>query len=202
MGNFGETISDTLSKLAQLLGIKSSDKHRIELMKQKLAASKARNVDQLEVLKDKIKQFETQALRKKKEYEAAKGDSKRIVGGEIERIFRDLDRLQGQENVIASNIERISVAQAKIEEFKAAQVRGLEESELDNIALDLQEAFEGLKVADRASKDLERVEYHAPEVSQVNAEERMAEVRGDKETTTGLSIEIQKRLEQLETEEE
>jgi len=202
MGNFGQTISDILSKLAQFLGIKTSDERRTELMEQKLASSKARNVDQLETLKDKIRQFEAQALHKKKEYESAKGDSKRIVGGQIEQIFRDLDRLHGQENVITSNIERISVAQAKVEEYKAAQARGLEEGELDDIALELQEAFEGLKVADRASRDLEGVEYQAPQVSPVNAEKRMAEVSGEQETTTGLSLEVEKRLKQLETEEE
>jgi len=201
MGSFGEAISEVLSKLAQFLGIKPSEKKRVELMKQKLATAKASNVDRLEALKDKIKQLEAQALRKKKEYEAAKGDSKRIVGGEIERLFRDLDRLHGQENVIASNIERISVAQSKLEEYEAAKAKGLEEGELDDIAVELQEAFEGLKVADRASRDLERVEYQAPEVSPVNAEERMAEVAGEQETETGLSAETEKRLEQLETEE-
>ena len=202
MGSFGETISAILSKLAQLLGIKPSEKRRTELMEQKLATAKASNVDRLETLKDKIRQFEAQALRKKKEFEASKGDTKRIVGGEIERLFRDLDRLHGQENVIAANIERISVAQAKLEEYRAAEAKGLEEGELDDIALELQEAFEELKVADRASRDLEGVEYHAPQVSPVNAEKRMAEVAGEQETETGLSAETEKRLKQLETEEQ
>ncbi len=202
MGNIGETISDILSKLAQFLGIKSSDKNRTELMEQKLSAAKAGNVDQLESLKDKIRQFETQALSKKKEYETTKGDIKRIIAGEIERIFRNLDRLHGQENVIASNIERISIAQAKIEEYKVAQVKGLEEGDLDDIALELQEAFAELKVADRASSDLENVEYQAPEISEVNTERRMAEVAGEQETTAGLSAETEKRLMQLETVEE
>lgn len=201
MGSFGEAISEVLSKLAQFLGIKPSETKRVELMEQKLATAKASNVDRLEALKDKIKQFEAQALRKKKEYEAAKGDSKRIVGGEIERLFRDLDRLHGQEDVIASNIERISVAQSKLEEYEAAKAKGLEEGELDDIAVELQEAFEGLKVADRASRDLESVEYQKPEVSPVNAEERMAEVAGEQETEAGLSAETEKRLRQLETEE-
>ncbi len=200
MGSFGEAVSAILSKLAQLLGLKPSDKRRTELMEQKLATAKASNVDRLEALKDKIRQFEAQALRKNKEHEAAKGDSKRIIGGEIERVFRDLDRLHGQENVIASNIERISVAQAKLEEYKAAQAKGLEEGELDDIALELQEAFEGLTVADRASRDLRRVEYQAPEVSSVNTEKRMAEVTGEQETTAGLSAETEKRLKQLEIE--
>jgi len=200
MGNFGDAISTVLSRLAQILGLKPSEKHRLELMDQKLAAAKASNVDRLEALKDKIKQFQGQALRKKREYDLAKGDTKRIVGGEIERIFRDLDRLHGQEGVISSNIERISVAQAKLEEFKAAQVTGLEEGELDDIALGLQEAFEGLEVADRASRDLERIEYQAPEVSPVDTEKRMAEVTGEQEAETGLSAETEKRLKQLEIE--
>ena len=130
MGNFEESISAILSKLARLLGIKPTDKRRIEIMEQKLAAAKAGNVDRLEALKDKIRQFEAQVLHKKKEYESARGDSKRIVGGEIERLFRDLDRLHGQENVIGSNIERISLAQTKIQEYKAAQMNGLEEDEI------------------------------------------------------------------------
>jgi len=201
MGSFGEAITAILSKLAQFLGIKPSDKRRVELMEQKLATARASNVDRLEALKDRIRQFEAQALRKKREYEAAKGDSKRIVGGEIERLFRDMDRLRGQEKVITSNIERISVAQAKLEEYKAARATGLEEGELDDIALELQDAFEELKVADRASRDLERVEYQAPKVSPVNTEKRLAEVAGEKETATGLSAETEKRLKQLEIEE-
>jgi len=201
MGNLGEVVSSILSKFAQFLGIKPSDKRRTELMKQKIATAKARNIDRLEGLKDKIRQFEARVLRKKKEYEAAKGDSKRVVGGEIERIFRDLDRLQGQENVIVSNIERISVAQAKLEEYEAAQATGLDEGEVDDIALELQEAFEGLRVADRASRDLERVEYQTPEVSPVDTETRMAEVAGEQETTTGLSSVTEKRLKALEADE-
>ncbi len=198
MGNFEESISAILSKLARLLGIKPTDERRTEMMEQKLAVAKAGNVDQLEALKDKIRQFEAQVLRKKKEYESARGDSKRIVGGEIERLFRDLDRLHGRENVIGSNIERISVAQAKIQEYKVAQTKGLEEDELDDIALELQDAFEGLKVADRASRDLEHVKYQAPRADPVNMEKRMAEVTGEQQTTTGLSAETEKRLRQLE----
>jgi len=202
MGSFGDMISAVLSRLAQILGLKPSEKQRLELMEQKLAAAKANNMDRLEALKDKIRQFEAQALRKKKEYDLAKGDSKRIVGGEIERLFRDLDRLHGQENVIAANIERISVAQAKLEEYKAAKAIGLEEEEFDDIALELQDAFEELKVADRASRDLERVEYQAPEASPVDINRRMAEVAGEQETVTGLSAETEKRLKQLEAEEQ
>jgi len=201
MESFGEAMGAILSKLAQFLGIKPSDKHRIELMEQKLTTEKASNIDLLESLKAKIKQLEAQVLLKKKEFDSARGDSQRIVAGEIERLFRDIDRLRGQENVIASNIERISATQAKLQEWKAAQAKGLAEGELDSIAIDLQEAFEGLKVTDRASRDLKDVEYHAPQVSPVNSEKRMAEITGEQETTGSLSTETVKRLKQLEIDE-
>jgi hypothetical protein len=201
MGSFGDAISAVLSRLAQLLGLKPSEKRRLDLMEQKLAAAKAGNVDRLEGLKERIKLLEGQALRKKKELEAARGDSKRIVAGSIEQLFRDLDRLQGQEQIIRSNIERVSVAQAKLQELKVAQETGLEEGQLDDIALDLQEAFAGLKATDREAAGLEQVAYDAPQRSRVDIEQRMAEVAGEAANTTGLSPETEKRLKQLESEE-
>lgn len=203
MGNYTEAISAILSKLAQFLGIKMSNKRQTELIKHKLADAKASNIDRLEVLKASIKQHETQALRKKKEYEETKGSTKRIIKGEIERIFRSMDLLQGQEKVIISNIERISLAQSKLDEIESAEAKGAEESELDDIALDLQEAYEGLMVADRASRDLKDIDYQAPEQVDVDAEKRMAEVEGEQEAKANeLNPEIAQRLKQLETDEE
>ncbi len=201
MGSFGDAISEILSKLAQLLGLKPSEERRVDLMEQKLTASRAGNVDRLEALKDKIRLLESQALRKKKEFEAAHGDSKRILGGSIEQAFRDLDRLQGQERIISNNIERISVALAKIQEWKDARRTGLEEGQLDELALNLQEAVDGLKATDREAADLERVEYEAPKRSRVDVEERMGELQGEAATKTGLSPETEKRLKRLEAEE-
>ena len=134
------------------------------------------------------------------ELEGARGDIKRLVAGSIEQVFRDLDRLQGQEQIIRSNIERLSVAQAKLQELNVAQVTGLEEGQLDDIALDLQDAFAGLKATDREAAELEQVAYEAPKRSRVDVEQRMAEVEGEGVNTTGLSPEAEKRLKQLEAE--
>ena len=87
MGTLGEAISAILSKLAQLLGIRPSEQRRFQLMDRKLAAASVRNEDRLEALKDRIRQLEAQVLRKKRQYEEARGDTKRILGGEIERLF-------------------------------------------------------------------------------------------------------------------
>ena len=201
MGRIGEAIRSVLANIAKFLRIIPSDERRVEFMDRKLAVAKAKNVDRLDALKHTIKQIEAEVLLKKKEYESARGDSKRIAGGEIERLFRDLDGLRGQERVIFSNIERISVAQAKLAEYKDAQQKGLEEGELDDIAVGLEDAFEGLKTADRASRDLDRIQYESRESKSIESEKRMAEVAGERETTTGLSPETEKRLKQLDTEE-
>jgi hypothetical protein len=201
MGNLTDAISAVLSRLAQLLGLKPSEKRRLELMEQKLVADKANNVDRLEGLKDKIRQLESQALRKKKELDGARGDAKRLVAGSIEQVFRDLDRLKGQEQIIRSNIERLSIALTKLKELQVAKEAGLEEGQLDGLALDLEESYDALKATDREAADLERVEYKAPERSRVDIEQRMAEVQGEAVTATGLSPETEKRLKQLEAEE-
>jgi hypothetical protein len=201
MGSFGDSISAILSRLAQSLGLKPSEGRRLELMEQKLAAAKASNIDRVDALAEKIRLLESQALRKKKELESSRGDSKRIVAGSIEQLFRDLDRLQGQERIIRSNIERLSIAQAKLQELRVAQETGVEEGQLDDIALDLQEVFAGVKTIDREAADLEQVEYEAPKRSRVDIEQRMAEVEGEAVTKTGLSPETEKRLKQLEAEE-
>lgn len=202
MATFGEAISSIIIKIAQYLGIKPSDRRRIDMMEQKLATAKAHNVSKIESLKEKIGQLESHAVRKKKEYEKAIGDRKRIIGGEIERLIRDLDRLQGQENIISSNIERISIAQGKLEEVGAADFKGLDEGELDDIALELQESFDELRGVDQLSGELERISYKNSDFRPVNAEKRMAEVEGEQVTTSGLSLEAEKRLQQLEIEDE
>ena len=201
MGNFAGKLGAVLSQLAEWLGIKPSEEHRLQRMGDRLATAKANNADRLESVKDEIRVLESRARKKKEEYDRAGGETKRIVTGEIERTFRELDRLRGQERIIGSNIEKISVAQAKLGELRAARTKGVEEAQLDDIAVDLQNAFEELKVTDSSARDLERVEYAAPEPKHVDAESRLEQVTGSKEASTELPEEMQKRLKELELEE-
>ncbi len=198
MGDFRDSISAKLSRLTGIIGLKSSDKRRIEQMEHKLSVARAGNLDRLQAIKEKIRDLEGQALMKKQELDSARGDSKRIIAGEIERLFRDLDRLQGREKIIAANMDRISIAQVKLEEYSDARESGLSEDDLDEIALDLQVSFDDLNTADKAMKDLSKVIYEPPQAERVDAEARMAEVSGENETTAGLTTETEKRLKELE----
>lgn len=200
MASFGDSISAGFSRLAGFFRLKATGKTRMEQMEKKLAASKAGNVDRLEALKQNSARLESMVLAKKKEYDAATGERRNIIAKEIERLFRELDRLHSREQIIAANTERISAAWAKLEEYRAAQESGLSESDLDDLALELQDAFDNLKQVDRAGKDLEQVAYQAPESAAVDVEQRMTEVAGeqDEAVADSLAPETAKRLKELE----
>ena len=197
MSTVWENISDVVARIAQWLGIKPSESKRLEALRAKLTTSKATNVDQRETLKDEIRKLEARTKQKKKEFDAASGDIKRMVGREIEGIFRDLDRLRGRENIITGNLDRISVAVVKIDELIVAKTKGVEEGQLDDLALELQDVFADLKESDRATRDLEQERYEAPTSEPVNVEQRMADLEGTEPQVDEISEETKKRLAEL-----
>jgi hypothetical protein len=188
--------------LARIFG--GSDTQRrlkvLDAMEEKFASARRDNEDSVHALKDEIRVLEARALQKKKEHDLARGDSKRVIAGEIERTFRELDRLHGREKVIAANLDRIGLASAKVAVAKVALNAGVTEDQFDDIALELQTLFGQLRESDRAARDLEQEEYRAPQASHVDVEKRMAEVAGSEKTSDGLSPETEQRLKQLETE--
>ncbi len=201
MGSFGSTLSSRLSKLAGLVGLKTTERQRFEKMEQKLATHKAGNVDRLEALKEKIHRLEAQVQEKKKAYDTSRGDSQRIIAGEIERLFREIDRFRGQESIIVGNLDRISTAQTKLEEYNSAVMSGLSDDELDDLALGLQESFDDLRVVDRAAVDLDKIKYQVPMSNPVDAQRRTAEIMGERKAEELLSPEMEKRLNQLDKQE-
>lgn len=198
MSRLTENVSAVLARIAEWLGMKPSQAKRLEILQEKLSASRAGNADKLEALKDEIRKLEHRALQKKAEADAARGDVKRLIVREIEQIFRDLDRLRGRETIIAANLDRISIALAKISELTAAQASGVEEGQLDDIALELQEVFGELKASDHEARDLERERYAGPEREAVDVSRRVGELEGTKETSAELSESTLKRLKELE----
>ncbi len=189
--------------LAKLFGGGNDTQRRLKAldgMEDKFVAARRDNEDSVHSLKDEIKTLEARALQKKRELDQVHGDSKRIVVGEIERVFRDLDRLRGRENVVGANLERIGVALAKVGEAKAALRAGVSEEQFDDIALEIQDLFGTLKMLDRAATDLDREKYEAPVTSKVDVDQRMAEVQGAEKASVVLSPETEKRLKELETE--
>jgi hypothetical protein len=189
--------------LARLFGGNDTQRRlkALEAIEDKFISAKRDNEDGLHSLKDEIRTLEARALQKKRELDQAHGDSKRIVVGEIERVFRELDRLRGRENVVAANLDRIGVALAKVGEAKAALRAGVSEEQFDDIALEIQDLFSTLKTLDRAATDLDREKYGAPAASKVDVDQRLGEVQGAEKAPAALSADTEKRLKQLEAEE-
>jgi len=182
-----------------LWGQNSTQAKAQEFLK-KLSSAKAANIDNLELLKDRIKQLEVLLVRKKKEWENAKGPSRRIVGSEIEMRFRELDRLEGREKIIVGNIDRISRAMEKLEQILVGRDLGVNEDEITDIYLDAQETFDELKAADRAAEDLDKAAYASRAAEADETVDRLSEITGEKEAPTGMSADTEKRLKELEKE--
>jgi len=139
-------------------------------------------------------------LRKKKEYDNARGDIRKVIQGEIERTFREIDRLNGRISIISSCIEKINITSAKVEELAAARTQGVTEEQLDDIAIDLQAVFEELEISDKATADLVKTVYKPLKTDEINIESRLSNIETQHKTVSELSPDTQKRLEELEEE--
>jgi len=180
-------IGDVLSKLAEWLGLKPSEARQLEKQKEQLTGSRAENVERIEGLKEQIEALEARAQREKREYSRLKGARQRIVVGQMERTFRELDRLRGKEKIIANNIEVLSRAIEKIEELDAARVAGVSDDQLDALAIDLEGSLDELARRDKATADLEKVTYETEDAEAMDIEARFAEMEGAAPASEGAA---------------
>ena len=194
-------IPQWLASILEFFGIKQSDSAKYRRLKEKLLDTKATYVDRLESLKDRIQTLERKALDKKREYDATKGRVKQVVAGEIDRLFKELDRSKENEAIIGQNIEKANLAIGKLESMEDAQRPGVSEDVFDELAVELKDIYADLKRTDQAARDLENVEYEAPGTSRVDAESRMAELEipsnSAEETSGELPQSTVERLKEL-----
>jgi uncharacterized protein YhaN len=195
-------LSDVLSNLLVMVGLKPSEARQMQRLREKLKAARAANTDRIEDVKAEIRQYQTRLKKLAKEHEAALGDGKRPVAREIERAVRDLDRLRGREEILHGNLEKISLALSKTQELAAAKEQGLDEEAIDSLTLDIEDAFADLRRTDRAAEGLERAKYSGRDAEPVDADQRVAELdRGEpaaRDRGADLSPEARRKLKELE----
>ena len=188
-------------KILELLGIKKTDSQQYALVEQKLQSAKSANADQLDQLKEKVADLERKVRAKNREYEASSGDTKRIIGGEIERLFRDIDRLRGKETIVTRNLDKIALTLAKVDEWRTAQQQGIDEEMLDGLAIDLEDVFADLKATDRTASSLADVKYEEQsKPASIDIKSRMSELQGVKASEEAMSSETAARLKELDEE--
>lgn len=212
-------ISDLLASFLQRVGLKTTDVAKWEKEKQLYFERKALNQDRLDELKGEIGRLERKILKKKSEHEEARGDTKRIIGREIEQLFQELDLTRGREDILIRNIEQIALALAKIEEILVGLKSGIEESVLDELALEVHDMDMALQAGDKAERDLRKEGYKRVATDTVDIDARLEALEADVaeeadaipspqtapqreiEPTEGLSASTRDRLKELEAEE-
>ncbi|MFW6106655.1 MAG: hypothetical protein ACOC8H_00695 [bacterium] len=199
-------LSDILARLMETLGLKKSQADKYLAMDKKLRASRASNVDRLESLKEEIGALMRRIKSKKKEYDAATGEARRVVKGEIQRVFAELDRLKNREQIIGRNIGQLDLAVAKLAELQDARSQGVDTETLDDIAFELEDIVDELKMTDKAREDLDQVTYEPQKASEMDIEARVANLEGTGKETEPVSEELSesdmKRLKELADEDD
>jgi hypothetical protein len=198
MGRFRDAVAAILPRLTRFLGRSSPEQRRVEALKGRLGEAYTRNVDRLEVLKNEIRGLERQIVNKRDEYDKSSGAIKQIVAREIERLFRELDSIVRLEAILSSNLERANSVIRQIQTTQAIEARGLTETEVDDIAVTMQETLDSLHALDRATAELVTIQYKDHREPTETALERLPEPTGDEEAKSELPVEIEKRLRELQ----
>lgn len=202
MGRIVDLFRELLAKLAHLVGLKPNE---VEKMRVKVTASLAecdRNAatlaDGLEAIKERIRVLENRALKLRKEHELARGDTKRIVLGEIERTFREIERHHQQSRIVEGSLNRNSIYRSKLIESRLVLDNPVSVDDIEDLAVDLEEGYADLRDADKAAAELEGVAYESPEHGSVSEEERIAAVDKRAKTQVELSEELKRKYQELE----
>ncbi len=202
MGSLGESMQDLLARVATSLGIKDSEARRLEKVIDRLAAEKQRYADKIDDLKDEIERLEAQALKKKKRMDAARGESKRIIGREIEQILVERKSLREREGLLFNRQRKVILLLSKFE--LASHATELEKQslpeDLPDEAMDLMEdLIAEEKSSDKVHDQLEKRRYEEPKrAPEVDVAAELAGITGESEADTGLSKEFMDELDALE----
>jgi len=206
-------ITDLLVGLLERTGLKTPQWKKFQQMEQSLLNKRALNEERLDELKRQIGLIESRALAKKRAFDTAKGTTKRIVGGEIERLFKQLDQCRGQETILARNLDQIALGLSKLAEIRAAMDAGVDEDLFDELAVELRDIFGEMKAVDQAMTEINAIRYEPPETDLSDTETRIvqleAEITGKpiptatniERDTEEISLSSLGRMQELESEE-
>lgn len=203
MADFKDILRGMGARVAQGLGLHSSDRDRLKKLRADLEISKAGHVDRWELIKEDVRKLEARLGNLKKEYEGCRGTIKKMVGQQIEDAFRQLDRKEKEIMLVRRNIEQVQTTLDRMRELEhVVESPGVTEGQLDDLAIQLEEGFDDARQTDKALADLNRVEYEAPAEEAVDFDKRLSELEEAPEPTPGMSAETAERLKQLEREAE
>ena len=199
MSQFEDKSSVFSEKIKGFFGFKPSRDERYKKLRGKLVESRLTNEERVESLKRDIQRLGNRAVQKNKEAEASGPDVRKLIIREIEQNFRDIDNLQGQQNIIIGNLRRISLSIAKIDELMVAQIRGADAKMLDSLLIDLQDLTQQMKEEDVSISFLGKERYELPDEERAsqNVQMRISQLQGETPASDVMPESIAKRLQEL-----
>lgn len=174
-------LNDVLSEVAKRLGLKDT---RIDTLRRKqaeLAAAIRDNNDRLEVLKQRVRNLDSQLAEKKKEYVAAGPGLQRIIKEEFKSFFAQQDRIMEPVSAIAERIRIDELVKDKIDILIFAEENPSRTDEIEERTLDMKDWLDEQKAQSKVSAELAQALYSRSE-NDVELDGRINEIGGTAES--------------------
>ena len=175
-------INDTLSALAQKLGLKTTRLQELQVLYEKLTDDIRRNQDRLSELKTEASELDAKLRAKKKEYDAADSSIREIIKqGDFVMLFKEKDQARERLASISGRLEKDVTIRHKLKLLIDA-IRNPPNTDVsDEIRDELGDALSDLQEEDDSVKDLDAVSYSSREAV---SDERIASI-GTGESSDG-----------------
>ena len=198
LNQMNELLGSLAARAAQGLGLKPTEREQLRQWRGGLEQELRNSHDAWEGMKEEIRRLEARLLKKKAEHDAAHGAIKDMVAQEIEHLFTQMDRKQSEITLLLRNQEAITLTLDKMRELEVAKASGVQEGQLDTLAVHLEDTLEQTQQADAALEGLKQVTYQRRAKEGMDVEARLANLDQAQKKTSGLSSRAQERLAQLE----
>lgn len=163
-----------------------------EAMRRKMLANQTAQRDELENLKDQIRDVQSTILTKETERNASSGEIRNIVEREIKQLFTDVEKFKGRQEILFRHLDTNSTTIAKIEELvQGLKSPTIEEGVIDILINELEDLFDKLRDEDHSLRELNQVQYKAPVSAAINVDEKLAEFHQENPNLANASRETQ-----------
>ena len=152
-------------------------------------------------MKDGLRKLEARVLKLHEEHQReSSGGLRKVMAREMEQACLELEQKEGRMDLLFANIERQAATLEKIAQLEETAHRGVSETQVDELAIELEEAFDDLELADEAMRGAENVTYHKKECGKVDVEKHVRQIRGEPLALSSATASIVARLRKLKAE--
>lgn len=195
METIRDLVGSVLSRVAQGLKLNPSELEKIRAWKTKLEQAKRDNHDRVQDFKDGLRELEARVLKLHGEHQReSSGGLRRVVAREMDQACSELELKEERLDLLFANIERQAAALEKIAQLEETSRHGVSEAQADELAIQLEEAFDDLEQADEAMRGAQSVTYRRKESGKVDVAKHVRQIRGEPAVFSSTTASIVARL--------